>query len=211
MKLLSFVSLTSLVLSLNSGDIMAASVLSSVAISSQAPGPLVAGGAATYIVTVYRTDSGNLDVYLSTSGLPAGTTASFSPSMVHFSGSTPTSATATLTISTDASFTTCSNSFNVVANDGGSFNQKTCPGALTLVCAPAARGVLVGGVLPGGSFQLTCNGSPNQTCLIQATTSLSAPDWITIGTNTADGNGILTFIDADTKNYPVRFYRTASY
>jgi hypothetical protein len=47
--------------------------------------------------------------------------------------------------------------------------------------------------------------------LIQATTNLSAPDWTTIGTNTSDGNGILSFIDADAKNYPVRFYRTASY
>src|SRR2546423_2534783 len=177
MKLLSLVSLTSVALLINSGDIMAASVLSSVAISLQAPGPLVPGDAATYIVTVSRTDNGNLDVYLSASGLPAGTTASFSPSMVHFSGSTPTSATATLTISTDASLATCSNSFSVVANDGGSPNQRTCTGTLTLACAPEARGVLIGGVLPGGSFQLTCNGSPNQTCLIQATTNLSAPNW----------------------------------
>jgi len=59
--------------------------------------------------------------------------------------------------------------------------------------------------MPGGVFQLTCNGSPGQTRLIQATTNLSTPNWTTIGTNTTDGNGILSFIDADAKNYPVRF------
>src|SRR6266581_4497266 len=111
MKLLSFVSLASLAVLINSGDLMAASVLSSVAISSQTPSPLVPGGTATYTVTVYRTDNGNLDAYLSASGLPAGTAASFSPSMFHFSGSTPTLATATLTVLTDPSLVTCSNSF----------------------------------------------------------------------------------------------------
>jgi len=131
--------------------------------------------------------------------------------MVHFTGSTPTSATSTLTVSTDASLVACSNSFSVIATDGSSPNQRTCTGTLSLACASEARGALIGAVLPGGSFQLTCNSSPNQTCLIQATTNLSAPNWTTIGTNTADGNGILSFIDADAKNYPVRFYRTASY
>jgi len=211
MKLLSFVGLTSLALFISSGDIMAASVISSVAISSQTPEPLVPGGAATYIVTVYRTDNDNLDAYLSASGLPAGAVAAFSPSMLHFSGSTPASATATLTISTDASLATCSNSFSVAATEGASSNQKICTGALTMACAPEARGVLIGSVLAGGSFQLTCNGSPNQTCWIQATTNLSAPNWTTIGTNTSDGNGILSFIDADAKIYPARFYRTAAY
>src|SRR6266478_3919436 len=128
MKLLSFVSFTCLAFLINSGDMMAASVLSSATISSQAPSVLVPGGTATYIVTVYRTDNGNLDAYLSASGLPAGAAASFSPSMLHFSGSTPTSATATLTVSTDASLASCSNSFSVVATDGGSPNQKTCTG-----------------------------------------------------------------------------------
>src|SRR5436309_793511 len=120
MRLLSFVSLTSLVFLINPGNILAASVLSSVAISSQSPSAVVPGSAATYTVTVSRTDNGNLDAYLSVSGLPAGATASFSPAMVHFSGSTPTSGTAALTISTAASLASCSNSFTVTATEGGS-------------------------------------------------------------------------------------------
>jgi len=211
MRLLSFVSLTSLAFLINPGNILAASVLSSVAISSQSPSAVVPGSNATYTVTVSRTDNGNLDAYLSVSGLPAGATASFSPAMVHFSGSTPTSGTAALTISTDASLASCSNSFTVTATEGGSSNQKSCAGSLMLACAPKAQSILSCGVLPDGSFQLVCNGSPYQACLIQAATNLIAPTWSTIGTNTADGNGILSFIDADAKIYQARFYRTAAY
>ena len=211
MKLIALVPLACLSFLVCPGGVKAESQLSSVAISSQTSGPVLAGSNATYIVTVSRSGNGNIDIYLSASGLPAGTTASFAPSMLHFTSSSPTSGTATLTLSTDASLTGCSNSFNVVATDGGSFNRRTCTGALVLACAPKVRGLLTGKVLPGGSFQLSCNGNPNQTCLIQATTNLIAPNWSTIGTNTADGNGILQFIDTDTKNYPARFYRTAAY
>ena len=211
MRLTTIIAITGLILFLNQRETTAASVLSSVSISAQTNGPIIPGATAYYSVTVSRTDNGNLDVYLSVSGLPAGATGYFSPAMVHFTGSTPSSGTTTLAISTDSSVTGCSNLFSVTGTDGGSFNIKTCTGALLLSCAPAIPAVLTGNVMPGGEFQLLCNGSPNQTCVIQATTNLCAPNWINIGTNTSDGNGILHFIDGDAKNYPARFYRTAMY
>jgi len=211
MKILSFVGLTSLAVLISPGNLSAASVLSSVAISAQTPSAVAPGSNATFIVTVSRTDNGNLDAYLSASGLPAGATASFSPAMVHFTGSTPTSGTSTLTISTDGSLATCSNSFNVTATDGASFNKKSCTSSMMLSCSAKPQSIFTCGVLADGSFQFVCNGSPNQPCLIQATTNLTAPAWSTIGTNTADGSGIMSFIDADAKNYPARFYRTSAY
>jgi len=211
MKLIAIVSLAGVAFLINPVEVSAASVLSSVTISSQTPGAVAPGSDATFIVTVSRTDNGNLDAYLSASGLPAGATATFSPSMVHFTGSTPTSGTSTLTISTDNSLATCSNSFTVTATDGASFNKKSCTRSMMLSCSAKPQSIFTCGVLADGSFQFVCNGSPNQPCLIQATTNLTAPAWSTIGTNTADGSGIMSFIDTDAKKYPARFYRTAAY
>jgi len=70
---------------------------------------------------------------------------------------------------------------------------------------------LTGCILPAGGFQVTCNSSPYQTCLIQTTTDLGSPNWVTIGTNTADVNGLITFVDSVAKDYPARFYRTVAF
>ena len=35
-------------------------------------------------------------------------------------------------------------------------------------------------------------------------------DWTAVATNTADGAGFFEFIDADTLNFPIRFYRVRS-
>jgi len=79
-----------------------------------------------------------------------------------------------------------------------------------MACAPQPA-VLAGTCMPDGSFHVICNTGPNQTCLIQATTDLGSQNWITIGTNTADANGLLSYIDTDAKTYSMRFYRTAAH
>ena len=187
---------------------LAASVLSGVSVSSQSPNSVVAGGSATYTVSVSRTNNGNLDAYLTVSGLPAGVTASFSPAMLTFTGSTQMTQSATLTLSTGASTPGCTYNFTITASDGGSFNKKTCAGTLMSSGPDGAQGILCTGMLPDGSFRLTCAGVPNQSCFVQATTNLaSTVSWEIIGTNTADFNGMFTFIDLDAQRYPCRFYR----
>src|SRR5215471_14474055 len=108
-----------------SGNVLAESTVGSVSSGPQSPDPVQAGSNATYVVTVNRTGNGNLDVYLSATGLPAGVTATFTPIPVHFTGSTNFSATAQLVVRTDASTPAGSYPFTIVADDGASFNIVT--------------------------------------------------------------------------------------
>ena len=58
------------------------------------------------------------------------------------------------------------------------------------------------------AMQLTCIGIPGNTYVIQATTNLTVSgSWLTISTNTAGTNGLFQFIDTDSENYNIRFYR----
>jgi hypothetical protein len=80
---------------------------------------------------------------------------------------------------------------------------------------------LVSGVIPlptssaiallhDGTARITSIGTAGGIYRIQATTSLSAPSWTTIGTNVVGTNGIAVFDDHDAANYPCRFYRLAT-
>src|SRR5260370_31745134 len=80
------------------GNALAAPVLTSVSAGPQAPDPVFPGSNATYVVTVNRTGNGNMDVYLSVSGLPAGVGAAFSPNPVDFTRSTPHAAAPRLVV-----------------------------------------------------------------------------------------------------------------
>jgi hypothetical protein len=51
-------------------------------------------------------------------------------------------------------------------------------------------------------------GRPSQTYVFQYSTDMA--NWTAISTNTADSNGTATIVDVDAKNFPGRFYRTAS-
>jgi hypothetical protein len=189
--------------------LLAAPVLTSVAVSAQSPASIMAGASATYTVTVTRTNNGNLDVFLSVSGLPAGATPTFSPGTVHFTGPGPVQETSTLTISTLASVPNGVYPFTLVGTDGSSFNYKTAQGTLVVGDGMTAMSIVSCSMQGDSGFTLTCAGGPNEKCLIQATTDLSSPNsWITIGTNTSGADGRFSFIDADAKNYPARFYRT---
>src|SRR2546425_1765904 len=110
----------------------AASTLASVSVSPQS-GALTfgTGGSATYVVTINRTGNGSLDVSLAvTSALPAGATASFSPSTVSFSGGIPLSKTSTLTILTSSSTPAGTTNFTIRACASA---NPACPGNPTVV------------------------------------------------------------------------------
>jgi hypothetical protein len=160
------------------------------------------GGTAVYSVTVSRVGNGDIDVYLSIAGLPAGATATFSPAMVHFTGPAPLSQTATLTISTTSAVLPGVYDFTVTGDDGASHNKKSGVGILNI-------GIGLAGIsmMPDFSTKLFGCGYAGQSYVVQATTNLSAPIWIPISTNTADAHAIFTCIDLDARTCPCRFYR----
>jgi hypothetical protein len=182
--------------------------LTSVAISSQTPGSVLPGGSATYTVTVSRTNSGGLEIHFSVAGLPVGTTATFSPGQLKFSGGEINTLSTTMTLTTSDVTPGCTYGLTITATEGQSHNQKTCTGTLLVAGAADTQGILCTGLLPDGSFRLTCKGDSNQVCFVQATTNLFTPDWVTIGTNATDANGMFAFIDRDAATLPTRFYRT---
>ena len=62
----------------------------------------------------------------------------------------------------------------------------------------------------GQQFQLTVNGVAGQTYIVEASTNLSAGNWVNISTNTApatNGPFLLQFVDPRASPYPTRFYR----
>jgi hypothetical protein len=198
------VSIAALALALlGARDIQASPTLSSVSVGPQSPAMVAPGGSAQFAVTVTVAGNGNLDAYLSVTGLPAGATASFSPAMITFTGSTPGSQTAILTITTTASMPLGGYDFTATANDGGSHNNVTCQGTLMV-----GVGIASLQVQPDSSTKITCCGFPGQTYLLQASASMITPSWTTIATNTVGASAVFTFIDLDAKNYPCRFYRT---
>ena len=62
--------------------------------------------------------------------------------------------------------------------------------------------------LSNGRLQLEILGTAGETFVIQASTNLV--DWVTIGTRTADADGVCLFEDADSGKLPACFYRVVS-
>jgi urocanate hydratase len=149
---------------------------------------------------------------LSISGLPAGATASFSPSPVIFKSGLNTG-TSSLTIATTSGVADGTYSFVVTANDGNSPNNLTGTGTLTVgngsvgsIQAPIILSIsLVGGQTPN----LVISGSAHQPYVIQATTDLANPSWTSITTNLTDATGLFAFADQGAMNLRSRFYRAA--
>ncbi len=187
------------------GNALAAPVLTSVSAGPQAPDPVFPGSNATYVVTVNRTGNGNMDVYLSVSGLPAGVGAAFSPNPVHFTSSTPISATANLVVTTTGSTPPGCYPLTIVADDGGSQNIVTTGAALDvgLRSAGIAR-------MANGRACIGFDSTSGQACSIQATTNLAAPVWTTICLTNSGTNSLLVFVDQDAPKYPCRFYRLST-
>jgi hypothetical protein len=100
---------------------------------------------------------------------------------------------------------------------GGTFNAANYDityntGTLTVTLPPTTPVTISGVTLSGnGAVQLKFTGTPCYTYLIEAATTLTPPpDWTTLSTNTADTNGIFSFIDSGATNYASRFYRAAT-
>ena len=170
--------------------------------STQCPSTISPGDSATYPVVVARTGSGELDAYLSISGLPAGATASFSPQMVSFTGNSPACLTSTLTITTASSLPAGRYRFTVTATVGQSHNKRMVTGELMVGLCHVDLALW-----PDGSVHVGCAGMPGQVYLLQAATNPASPSWTTLATNVTDASGWFVWAAMDATNYQSRFYR----
>jgi hypothetical protein len=114
--------------------------LGAVTVGPQSPSPLPAGHSATYTVTVNRGSStGNFTANLTTSGLPAGATSSFSPASVSFTSAAQTSQQSTLTITSTASLPAGSFPFGVSATNPLLTIDAANASATLVTSAPATK------------------------------------------------------------------------
>lgn len=162
----------------------------------------------SYQVTLTRTGQGLLAVSLSSLGLPEGVTATFSPSVVRFAGRVPETLTATLTIScpNDLPLSPCTFTVTgvarretVTATAQLSLQRPLLSSRLPVLALdpPAAAGITLRGL-----------GAIGATYQVEATSDLGNPSWTSIGSTTADDNGLFVFLDTQAKDVPARFYRT---
>ena len=185
--------------------------MSSVTLGSQTPANITAGDSATYSISITKTNSGGIDAYLTISGLPAGASASFSPTPIVMK-STADSGTSTLTITTTSAVANGTYPFVVTAEDGSSGNTMTANGTLVVGGAnsQAQLPFILSISLSGPQTPtLVVSGSANQKYVIQATADLGNPSWSTITTNMTDGSGLFSYTDSSAGSFSSRFYRAA--
>jgi fibronectin-binding autotransporter adhesin len=90
---------------------------------------------------------------------------------------------------------------------GGDGNDVT----LTVPGGPEPSTIQFSGVNSNGLFTLTGAGISNALYVLEATPHLNAPiPWQAILTNISGTNGLYQFIDPNSTNFPIRFYRVRS-
>jgi len=93
---------------------------------------------------------------------------------------------------------------SVVSTNGANLTALFAAGTLTLQNWNAtATGVF----LQNGSFQLTLNGPPNHSYVIEAATNIISQTWIPVSTNQTSATGLLEFVDPTASSSPQRFFR----
>lgn len=186
---------------LSGGTLLADPFMSSLQIGPQTPAPIGPGSSASYTITVTKTNSGPMDIFLSAFGLPQGATASFSPNQIEFASNT-VSGTATMVITTTNSILPGSYPFSVWGNDGHSPNTMT--NTTTLNVSLGSPGLMQ---IANDCWCFAFAAQPGQSYLIQATTNLYSASWTTLCTTNSGTNSLLVFVDRDETHYPCRFYR----
>jgi hypothetical protein len=163
------------------------------------------------VSTVGRGGSGLLLVTLTAGNLPPGVTATFSPSVLKFTGNAATLQTSTMTMSCAALTATDCFAFTITATDqrGDSItitNQVTftpnfvASRPATLLYDPPTNGIM----------NLRGLGAGGQTYNVVASPTLIPAVWTPVSTSIADGNGRFYVPPQMTTVYPVRFFRTVS-
>jgi len=187
----------------------ARSEFTDLALDSIYPATSQPGNTVLYSIKATRTGQGLLLVDLSIEGLPAGATATFSPSVLRFTGRNPETLTSVITITCSELTKTDMYPLKVrgiARRDDQSLVFTTLLTQGVQIPTPSAP-VLRLDRSPGGVILVHGAGSSGVTYQIEATADLVNPSWSGIGSSTADGNGKFTYVDTQTSELPVRFYR----
>lgn len=184
----------------------AMSELVSLSIEPEWPATSTPGNLVLYKVSaVVRSGSGLLEVSLSSLGLPAGATADFSPSILRFTGNQLTAQTAIMTVT--CAELTPTDAYPFILTGTALRQTITLTNQVQQQKWVAERPALAIDRVSDGSLRLRGTGISGLTYKIQATSSLTNPEWIAVGSSTADGNGRFTFFPAREFNGPMQFYR----
>jgi len=111
----------------------------------------------------------------------------------------PNATTSTFTVTNAVAGQAGNYSVNVSSSEGGSTNSL--PATLT-VYATAAASLAAPATASPGQFAVAVSGVPGYQYVVQASTDLT--NWISLQTNVAPFN----FVDANSGQFPRRFYRT---
>lgn len=165
-------------------------------------GPACRGAQAIYSLQLERVESGKMLINLTTTGLPAGISATFSPAVVEL-GSNDRTANATMNLSIGQNVPPGNYSFAVIASAGGINNSIT--NSVPLEIGMCSAGIAL---MNNGSICLAFDTVPGQQYVVQATYDLTNPVWTDICTTNMAAN-LLVMADIDSTNHPMRFYRSA--
>jgi hypothetical protein len=195
------------------GVASAMSTLVSVTIEPQWPDSTDPGNVVLYKVTVTRAGEGDISVALSATGLPDGATNSFSINPIRFTGNVPTQITTILTIACTNLIATDAYPFVVTGVAERQTLSAVNPAAATFdaifAANPASRPTLSIDLLGRRNMKIRGKGATGKAYKIEASQTLSAPSWGSIGTSRADGNGRFSYLDSNAQAPDVLFYRSA--
>jgi hypothetical protein len=167
------------------------------------------GNVVLYGVTVERSGSGLLSVDLSSTGLPTGTTVSFTYDPSRFTGNSPRFMYFIMAVTTTQPTPTDSFSFVVTgtARRESISVTNTVPPLLRVSSEPPLFVAL--DLRKNGNVELRGWGYTGESYRIEATDDLGSPDWKSVGISTADGNGRFTFLHehAQSEGSAMQFYR----
>src|SRR4051794_32839418 len=140
------------------------------------------------VMTVARAGSGLLEVTLTASNMPPGTTVTFTPSTLRFTGNQLQGQTATMTVSCQGLIPIDCYPFTIT----GTAQRESITITNQVTYTPSFVGSRLATLYidngTNGNLTIRGLGASGGTYQIQATTSLSSPAWTPIGPSTADAN-----------------------
>ena len=158
------------------------------------------------VSTVGRGGAGLLEVTLTAGDLPPGLTVTFSPSVLRFVGNQLSTQTATMTVLCTIPTPVDCYAFTITGTSKRESITITNVVMFTPQYVATRPATLYVDNLSNGDLLIRGLGATAKTYQIEATSDLANPDWTSIGTTTADGNG--RFIFPISQTIPARFFRT---
>jgi hypothetical protein len=163
-----------------------------------------------YIVTATRVGQGLLEVRLTAENLPEGATVTFSPAVLRFTGRSPETLTAKVTITTTTLMNTEKCGFKIrglAKRQDLTLDVEAVP-VFKTPSEPLDPPVLSLEKTAAGQILVHGMGTGGASYGVEAANDLASPAWTAIGTCTADGNGRFTFHDTQANSMGMRYYRS---